>query len=303
MEVQEQLRTPQVDVRATAQLAQAYARSLGVHAARALGTESNPSLKWISPRGVWLSLAVAPERKLSEAEESELEALLTEGAGRPAPTRIVTAEQSTPWDHESAAIISRTTNGGVDESHLAVAPDPDGEYRSTLNAAFDVFRKAWPEGAVEFSTLIRSVIVLRDTELTASHDQLFGTVFSGAAYITSVPLAYELLLHECGHHSMFLRVWRNDLVENPGTLVSHPLRHDPRPISGTLHAAYSLWRMWYGMSRWCDRPDLNPPPEAFEIRDRDFQRLHQTLETLRDNAVWTPEGKRLFDNLSAGVLT
>jgi len=302
MTLENQLQSPYVDVRATALLAQAYAQSIGHHAARALDRSQSPALRWLSPRGVWLSLAVSSDRALTHSERIELETALSDGEGDRPATRITTHENATAWDHEAARIISRTTNGGVDETALAIAPDSDLWYRRVLEDALTVLRKAWPEGAVEFSTLIRNIVVLQNTELTASHDQLFGTLFSGTSYITSVAQAYELLLHECGHHSMFLRVWNDDLVSNPDTLVSHPLRNDPRPISGTLHAAYALWRMHHGLKRWCDNPDLAADAEAFEIMERDRARLVQTLRTLNDSAKWTPAGSALFDNMAHGVL-
>ena len=79
----------------------------------------------------------------------------------------------------------------------------------------------------------------------ASTFYLWGAVFVRVAGKSPVELA-EALAHETGHLLLFGLTIGRPLVENSyDERYASPLREDPRPMEGLVHAAYVLARMHY----------------------------------------------------------
>lgn len=104
-----------------------------------------------------------------------------------------------------------------------------------------------------------------------------------------------MILHEGGHQSLFLHSAFGDLLENPRELASHPLRSDPRPVGGTMHAAHVLGRMAIGFSRWCATGTA--PAAAHTRRDEIVKNLGVTFAVLNEKARWTPAGAAYYEEL------
>lgn len=104
-----------------------------------------------------------------------------------------------------------------------------------------------------------------------------------------------MLLHECGHHSLFLRTLFARHLQNPRDPASHPLRPDPRPVEGALHAAFALARITVGLRRL--RRRFGDDGSIGGRLRRNVDKLDATLVTLDEVAVWTPIGMRLFEDL------
>lgn len=264
-----------------------------------LDLQSNKYLR-LPPEAYWAALAQRSVSKLSEPECSELASLIRSKQARSlsdGPT-IITGCNATIQDHRAVDIVSQCVwEGGYKAS---VNPDTAGMYRRNVEHALMSIKSSWPEAAVEISILVDRIIILDEADLSASHDHLFGIVFAGTDYVQTPARALQVILHECGHHSMFLRSWETSYLINPDTIVHHPLRPDPRPLSGTLHAAFVLWRMHNGLKRWVEFAGLGPESEEHQLMNEDGNKLIATLTVLSDHAEWTKDGQRLFAELSRG---
>lgn len=296
--VASQLLSPDIDPGSTARIARAYFRAVATRLPVSDG--SNHSCVWLDPETVWLALGVTRERALHERELKHVAAALERGRERPPEARLVSRANAGSHEADTLEAVNSGTRDVVDAPVMRVADDPDGTYAANLHEAIGILRTVWPASAVEFTLLIRQVIVLAGIEFTGSYERMFGTIMAGDHNLSSVVRAVEMILHETGHHSMFLRESFRNFVDNPDTTVHHPLRPDLRPISGTLHAAFVLWRMYHGFRRWSASC---PADIAEQVRDRRADtraRLAATLEVLDENAAWTESGRALFANLTNG---
>ena len=86
-------------------------------------------------------------------------------------------------------------------------------------------------------------------------------------------------------------------VVNGADMAGHPLRADPRPVSGVVHSAHALARMATGLTRWANEPDA--PDEVLHRRDVAVRDLSEALDTLAGKAEWTAAGEKYFAALRA----
>ncbi|MEV5595303.1 HEXXH motif-containing putative peptide modification protein [Streptomyces sp. NPDC052496] len=165
-----------------------------------------------------------------------------------------------------------------------------------LESAREILRRVWPEAALETDLLIRVIVYVQGGAFrSATLRPTFGALYLGTTSVESPAAAFEALLHETGHHALYLRNHFEPYVTNGDVMVSHPLRPDPRPVAGAVHAAHVLARMAYGLTRWAAEPTA--PSEAAERRDGALHRLRGTIEALEPVAAWTDGGRQYFDDL------
>jgi HEXXH motif-containing protein len=188
--------------------------------------------------------------------------------------------------------IQRTSGAGTAEFE---APNMK-EGIENLEAARETLRRVWPEAALETDLLIRVVVYVQGGAFrSATLRPTFGAVYLGTASVESPAAAFEALLHETGHHALYLRNYFETFVTNGDAMVSHPLRPDPRPVTGAVHAAHVLARMTYGLARWADEGAA--PSEVSERRDHALRLLQGTIAALKPVAEWTDRGRLYFDDL------
>ncbi|MFK8906826.1 aKG-HExxH-type peptide beta-hydroxylase [Streptomyces sp. YS-3] len=191
--------------------------------------------------------------------------------------------------------IQRTR--GPDDAADAEFSTPDmKEGVAHLEGARETLRRVWPEAALEMDLLIRVIVYVQGGAFrSGTLRQTFGAIYLGTASIESTPAAFEALLHETGHHALYLRNHFETFVTNGDAMVSHALRPEPRPVAGAVHAAHVLARMTYGLARWATEPSA--PPEVSERRDQALRRLKETIAALEPVAEWTESGRLYFDDL------
>jgi hypothetical protein len=292
----------EIGLRATALLARRHSDvvygSISAATSRALDQQT-----LAPPEAYWLALSVLPEAPSDDAISKELaavdEAVRDSVRGSGAPPRIVSQENARHIDRVAADRIG----GGVYKGNTSflhqIRADNAGQSRANLHAALDILGSAWPEARAEVSLLADRIILIESNDLTASHDHMFGVVLAGTDATRTVQSSVEVLLHEIGHHSLFLRVWRRDYLLNPTDMARHPLRPDARPLSGLLQAAYVLARMSMGLSR-CVAVAATPDRPAFrDMLAIDLEKLSATLDALDEHARWTDIGAELRDELRA----
>lgn len=308
----DQIVAADIDPRVSSSLTVAYYQALArrlVHEAERLGWAAPGSadpgdVRWLHPGAVWAARIAARDPALLDGQAVPVRAMLDEGRG-PAPVLehvgAGTAERWVGWGVENLASYAQRID--VDD-RLRLAPVPLGDRRRHVDEALAVLADVWPEAAVEFHSYVRSIVHVQGAMFgSASFDEVFGAVFVGDRYLDTVPAAFEMVLHEGGHHALFLRARFEPFVTNGDEMAMHPLRDDPRPISGTLHAAYVLARMATGLARWRDG-DPDAPAEVAERAEQCRADLCTTIAVLGDKAAWTDAGRAWFARLEdrAGAL-
>ena len=188
--------------------------------------------------------------------------------------------------------------------------------REELRIASDCLTNTWnlldvaaPELSGEIRALVRDVIfVASESEAGglafhgASTFYLWGSLFLNARmHLDRVSMA-EGLAHEAAHSLLLGYSFGAPLVDNDiSERFASPLREDPRPMDGIVHATYVLARMHYCIEQLLASPALNAAErdrlEAAKLRRR-FDYL-QGLEVVLARARFTPVGRALFEGAQA----
>lgn len=170
-----------------------------------------------------------------------------------------------------------------------------------LESALSLLSTCWPDAHQEIIGLVSDVVTTNAPLRSSSYFGSYGAIWSGSDQLEKKELAFELLLHEEGHHALLLKEQRAKFLENPQEIHHHPLRPDPRPLRGVMHAAFVLWRMINGYRRL-----LSTGSGSENLFDESFisnrllfleAQLIATLEVLDLHARWTDSGQILRDNL------
>lgn len=174
----------------------------------------------------------------------------------------------------------------------------DGEAR--IRGALALLETAAPEVAGEVRSLAREIVLV-------GHPTDEGTAFDGASsfhlwgalflntdsYVSRVEIA-EALAHESTHALLFGFAGGRTLVDNdPDARYSSPLRSDPRPMDGIVHATYVLARLHYTVSRLLESNLLTEAERRFavEAKKRSAGRYAEGIGVVDKHAIWTPPGE------------
>ena len=110
----------------------------------------------------------------------------------------------------------------------------------------------------------------------------------------------DLLVHESSHLLLFGLSADGALLSNGGEeRYASPLRFDPRPIDGILHACFVASRVHLAMCRLLDSGDLTEGNErrAVERRNHSAKSARVGLDVLNKNAKPTELGQSVLDTL------
>ncbi|HVF83821.1 MAG TPA: HEXXH motif-containing putative peptide modification protein [Sphingomicrobium sp.] len=142
-----------------------------------------------------------------------------------------------------------------------MAEPPDavilGECRRRVDDAFDLLDRGFPQLAAEIRALLREIVVATGPEdpkaLTfdgASCFMLWGAILLNARGQKTVLDTAQALAHESGHNLLFGFCASGPLTDSPDDELFHsPLRADPRPMDGVIHATYVIARMHQTLQR------------------------------------------------------
>ena len=199
-----------------------------------------------------------------------------------------------------------------DEPDVAIAVAPVDKAAcdraaASLAEAEALLAESAPEIAGEIAELVRQTIIVQSRPTAeyplifdgASTFYLWGAVFLNVDRLpTRVALA-EALVHEVGHCHLFGITLGAPLVENPANeRYASPLREDPRPMDGVVHAAYVLARMMYCLDRLIASGVLTPEEAdaASAALRRDRTLFDEGLVLIDRSARFTPTGAAVFDH-------
>lgn len=289
---------------AVGRLARSYHEAT-VAALPAVGNGPPRPVRWLHPRAVWAARVGTRDPRFAPDVRSAAEMTASALPGVPGLEHVAAGPDVEPWCRWLIADMLEQAHQGDPTFRLALRSEPVAELRGTVDAAERVLGRVWPEAAVGNRFLVRSIVHVVGGSgadggpefRSATWGTAFGAILAGVPAVDTVPAAFELLLHEGGHLDLYLRNAFVCFVTNPHEMVGHPLRTDPRPMSGTVHAGRVLARMATGFTRWCEEPGV--PDEAVARRDDAVAKLSATLDVLRASARWTPAGARWFADLEA----
>jgi HEXXH motif-containing protein len=220
---------------------------------------SNPDLCAARARSYWAALRLAGLKRRGDFETGQesnytLRSLAWPLSvyGRPNDARDPVALNSTTEGWFTADLL---TSQGIQEVVGDRAPDhcvylatsPSSEIAGKLKDAVSMIQQFWPEAFLEVSETIRGFAFVRSQRKfsSTSDPKIFGLIHLDEEFYASRSVA-ELataILHETGHHSLFVETSRVKLISEPGKILYSPLRKQHRPAIGVLHAAVALYRM------------------------------------------------------------
>ena len=178
-----------------------------------------------------------------------------------------------------------------------------GEAYVSVSSALTLLDEGVPELAKEIRALVREIVLVSDTKTNeprsfdgASTFYLWGAVFLNVGDATRLQLAQQIA-HEAAHLLLFGLMVGQPVTENDSEerFIS-PLRQDPRPMEGVVHAAYVLARMSYVLERLLESERLLPAEqrEAQELLALHRKRFFDTLPVVMRHARFKPKAQTIF---------
>jgi hypothetical protein len=182
------------------------------------------------------------------------EALLAEiGAASNRPAGLIIRDLADPRIDPISDRYIRLIDTDPATRFVALPPPKEiaAACRARIAAAFSLLEAGDPELATELRALIGEIVIAvgpNDPTATAfdgaSSFMLWGAIMLNAeAHRTTLEMA-QALAHESGHNLLFGLCADGPLVENDDDArFPSPLRADPRPMDGIVHATYVTARM------------------------------------------------------------
>jgi HEXXH motif-containing protein len=174
---------------------------------------------------------------------------------------------------------------------------------SKVSAALRLIDEGVPELAEEIRGLVSEIVLVADAKgnKTRSFDgastfYLWGAVMLNGEDVTRLDLAQQIA-HEAAHLLLFGLMKGQPLTVNglEDRYVS-PLRQDPRPMEGVVHAAYVIARMSYALERLLGARMLSLDEQEKARLDLATYRnvFFDTLPIILRHARFQPAGNTAF---------
>lgn len=301
-----QLTSALPNARLESELLRIYHRALAERLWRRLTTaesherdffERTPTI-WLHPRACWAARLVDHAPELFARVSPLVWDDLHRSRSVAPDVEVLTSPYDDPWCSTARGCLQDYDRMLGKDYEITMSDLTESQVRGRIEEASALIQQFWPEAYAEQQLILRTVVAVQGGGyMYGSFQNMLGSVFVAQNSLLTVDSTIEMLLHEVGHQSLFIHAAYRAFVRNGGHLVTHPLRSDPRPIAGTVHAAYVLTRLVVGFSKWCQTIGASPAVEA--RRHQLVEHLTTTLHTLRTHAVWTRDGERLFAQLHA----
>jgi HEXXH motif-containing protein len=219
--------------------------------------------------GAYYDLVMALERDADE-EARQLARSLTADAF-PHSLQIAAIDDRPPSQSD------RYRRMFMSDPEQAGAPSPAllADCRMRVTEGLALLDAGFPDMAAEIRTLLREIVVAAGPEDPkaptfdgASCYMLWGSMLLNARGQTNVLDTAQALAHESGHNLLFGFCVSGPLVDNPDDdLFASPLRTDPRPMDGVVHATYVVARMHQTLSRLLSAGVLDAAGVEFALKD------------------------------------
>jgi HEXXH motif-containing protein len=218
-------------------------------------------------------------------------------------------------DHRAPGEAARYRRLLVEDPNMALQPGDALLAQTTdrIKAAFDLLDRGFPEMAAEIRELLAEIVIaagptdpLALTFDGASSYMLWGAILLNARGQNNVLDTAQALAHESGHNLLFGFCASGPLIENTDDeMFSSPLRTDPRPMDGVVHATYVVSRMHQTISRLLDAGVLSETEQAAALDDLAAHRRNFAAgdQVIRDGGRLTRLGNVLIDSARAYMAT
>jgi hypothetical protein len=179
-------------------------------------------------------------------------------------------------------------------------PKPeDAAYdRALIGEALAVLDAGNRSLADEIQILLREIVLASGPFEGVSSFMLWGaTILSVRTHKTVIDMV-QALAHESGHNLLFGLCAYGPMHENDDAArFSSPLRTDPRPMDGIIHATYVSARMHQAVQRLADAGVLNAlqMDEARANNASIAKGFAHGMEEIENHARLTPLGRTIMD--------
>jgi HEXXH motif-containing protein len=226
-------------------------------------------------------------------------------AGRPPDMKRLVTLRDEDLGEGGADLYHRTIDdeAGFGLSLVAADPETVSSFRPRFSQAIELLRRADAELAEEVDVFGRQIVLAcgKAGELNFSGAATF--FLWGALLINprtnEDPLSLaETLAHESGHALLFALCDADPMTLNDAEdRYPSPLRTDPRPIEGIVHATYVLARMERVMRAVYERcaPSAADLGKAREMADASRRLFLDGLEVVRKHARFSEAGRAVFE--------
>ena len=188
--------------------------------------------------------------------------------------------------------------GGVDPAEFARG-------QALHEATVALLGEAAPGLLREIETVAPQLVLVRDAGPGeppgafggASSFYLWGAMILNSARQRTRPQMAESLAHEAGHATLLGSTLGEPMVSNdPAMRYRSPLRADPRPMDGLVHASFVLARMIWCQDRLLQSGLLDGPEreEVAQARARNRHRFGESQGLIEAEARFTPDGGALW---------
>lgn len=181
-----------------------------------------------------------------------------------------------------------------------VASGASGDHAASFAGGLRLIERCWPELHEEISSLTDHLTLIE------------GTPFIGGSAISCLGVSFFKLLpewtdvcyadhivHEAAHQRLHVEFEVEPALEN-GEFVgsASPIRRDPRPLHGVLHATFVFLRLSSFMRRVLE---VEPTEEAEQRLHRHALGLYAGLAQLEEHGRWTARGALLCAEMQAAA--
>ncbi len=199
----------------------------------------------------------------------------------------------------------------LDDPSLAGEPDPLllANTKTRIESAFALLDEGFPEMAAEIRELLSDIVIaagpLDPNAITfdgASSYMLWGATLLNARGQKGALDTAQALAHESGHNLLFGYCVSGPLVENADEeLFPSPLRKDPRPMDGIVHATYVVARMHQTLERVLTARVLSTGETRAALADLDahVKNFAAGDAVIRESGRLTPLGAAVIDSARA----
>jgi HEXXH motif-containing protein len=171
-----------------------------------------------------------------------------------------------------------------------------GDHVASFAGGLDLIRRCWPELHREVSCLTDHFTLIEGTPfIGGSAISCLGVSFFKLRPAWSDVCYADHIVHEAAHQRLHVEFEVEPALENGAFVISaSPIRRDPRPLHGVLHATFVFLRLSSFLLRVLE---VEPTLEAERRLHRHALGLYAGLEQLERHGRWTPRGGQLFSEM------
>lgn len=250
------------------------------------------------------------QQAMKKNDAAEVAALLSELSG--ASAQLSTADGPTvtnllsrPWHSLIVRELIRMDLRDLSGNFTVLQPVSENELltaRQHISEAVALIEECYPVIGQEVRSLVAELTLFNGQVISGATDvRVFGNMFLRMPTADQTALAYycEHIVHESSHLYLNALLASDPLIRN-GDIgsFSAPIRSDPRPLGGILHATFVLSRM----IQVFERIGASQPAEQFtRALDLFYLQFASGVKTLKKNGDFTELGLRLYSELEVQV--